>query len=809
MTAGLARFLGVGWLICTAFVLHGQDCHISLRGKIVEAETLEPLAYATVKILGTERGAIADEFGRFSIPNLCEGTTYTLTVNHVECEHQTKIIRLTENTVLDFSLHHHNILGEVLISETAVAPTPVQASASVEGAALAAGQGVHLGETLKKLPGVTILQTGTTIAKPVIQGLHSNRIAVVSNGVVLQSQQWGVEHAPEVDPFTAQKITVVKGAAGVRYGVGAMAGAVVMEPAELRKKPGVQGWTSLGGFSNGRSGVAAASLDWRAPETDLAIRVQGTAKRSGNLRTPDYWMENTGAAELNFSGLALWKQGNWRHEVSTSMFSQQIGILRSSHIGNLTDLERAIASPVPLNNEDAFSYSIERPYQQIRHYTARYKSEQRLSEKWKLSGQYAFQFNNRREFDVVRQSGSAASKPQLSFRLWTNTLDFALEHFPIRHWEGGIGVQGFHQVNYVGKGGLIPDYQSFGGSIWLLERWRRYPHPWEYEIGIRYDYRQTDATTRGNLNNLDTLVRFGNVSGTGGIIYHFSPQFQVRLNSGFAWRPPHVNELFARGVHHGAATYEEGRPNLNSEKAWNSNLTLQYQQAGLSASLSLYRNQVEDFIYLDPQRNFVLTVRGAFPAYFYTQADAVLKGLDAGASIPLVKGLSLEGGVSLLRAHRLVRDSGESVKHRDWLPLMPADRYQYGLQWRFPTGDRAKAYSNNINASFIRLMAGTTLHQGRIPEEGLLKDAPPQYTVFDLEAGHTFLLGSKTKATDIDNAASDASPLCCSPKRGQTLEFGITIKNLGNLRYREYLNFFRFFTDEPGLNVGVRLKWNF
>lgn len=781
MTAGKVCLLGVCWLACTAIHLSAQDCHVALRGKIVDADTREPLAYATVVVVGIGRGAIADDKGAFVIPDLCEGTTYTVTVSHIECEHETQIVRLTENTELDFFLHHH-FLDEVIVLEKAVAPKPAQAAVSVDGNELAAAQGINLGEALKRLPGVTVLSTGATIAKPVIQGLHSNRIAIVANHVALEGQQWGAEHAPEIDPFTAQRITVVKGAAGVRYGVGAMAGAVVLEPAPLRQQAGIGGWLSLGGYSNGRAGVTSGAVDWKAPSSTLAIRLQGTAKRSGNLHTPDYFLGNTGAAELNFSALAGWQSGRWSHEVAATRFTQRLGILRAAHIGNLTDLQRAIDSPVPLNNRDEFSYDINRPFQRVQHHLARYRAVLRLSEKWKLSGQHAFQFNNRQEYDVVRQSGNAADKPQLAFRLWTNTLDFALEHFPIRHWEGGIGVQGIQQLNYVGRGGLIPDYNTLGGSVWLLERWRRFPHPWEYEFGLRYDYRQTNATTSGSLNNVDTLVRFGSVSGTAGIIYHVRRHLSLTANTGYAWRPPHVNELFARGVHHGAGTYEEGRPDLLPEKAWNSNLTLQYQRDRTNLTLSAYRNQINDFIYLDPQRAFVLTVRGAFPAYLYAQADAVLYGLDASATVPVAWGLSAEGRASVLRGYRLARDSGETTHHRDWLPLMPTDRFQYGVRW---AGNRRQQTGGEQPESYIRLWGMTALRQTRVPEQGLLKDAPAAFTLWNLEAGHTFLLGKN---------------------KTRTLEIGLTVQNLTNARYREYLNFFRFFADEPGGNVGIRFK---
>jgi len=789
MIAGKARLLGVCWLACTSIVpLLAQDCHLALRGKIVDADTREPLGYATVVIEGAGRGAVADVNGVFAVANLCEGTTYTVTVRHVECDHQTQIIRLVENTELNFFLHHH-VLHEVQVVEKAVAPAPAQAAVSASGSELAAAQGINLGEALKRLPGVSVLNTGATIAKPVVQGLHSNRIAIVANNVALEGQQWGAEHAPEVDPFTAQKITVVKGAAGVRYGVGAMAGAIVLEPEPLREQDGFGGWISGGGFSNGQSGVAAGAVDWKKPGGSLALRLQATAKRSGNLAAPDYYLENTGASELNFSALAGWKKGSWTHEVAASRFGQRIGILRAAHIGNLTDLERAIESPVPLNNEDVFSYDIERPYQQVQHYTGRYRLANRLSERWKVSGQYALQFNDRQEYDVVRQSGSAANKPQLSFRLWTNTLDLALEHFPVNHWEGGIGVQGIQQMNLVGRGGLIPDYHTLGGSVWVLERWRRFPHPLEFEFGVRYDYRQTRATTSGSLNNVDTLVHFGSLSGTTGLVFHAHKNLSITLNTGLAWRPPHVNELFARGVHHGAGTYEEGRSDLLAEKAWNTNFTVQYRTGKTSLTLTAYRNQISNFIYLDPQRTFVLTSRGAFPAYFYAQADAVLQGLDAGVSLPVFGGISAEGRASILRGHRLARDSGETSTHRDWLPLMPADRFQYGIRWTADTGPRMVDGGREKAETYFQIMATTVLRQTRIPEQGLLKDAPPAFTVWSVEAGHTFRLG---KGPD-----------------GQLLEVGLTIQNLGNIRYREYLNFFRLFTDEPGTNVGVRAKLSF
>jgi iron complex outermembrane receptor protein len=211
------------------------------------------------------------------------------------------------------------------------------------------------------------------------------------------------------------------------------------------------------------------------------------------------------------------------------------------------------------------------------------------------------------------------------FQLWTNTLDATIEHQPVRHWQGGAGIQAVQQTNFVGRGGLILTIIP-GRMVWLMERWRRYPQPWEFEMGARYDYRHTSATSTGSLNNIDTLVHFGNASGTAGVIYHFSRHISMTFNSGLAWRPPHVNELFARGVHHGAGTFEQGNAALTSEKAWNNNLSFQVNSDILTVNLSVYSNHRTGFSSSSTRRTLCADCARRLPRpASMRQADAVLQ----------------------------------------------------------------------------------------------------------------------------------------------------------------------------------------
>ncbi len=774
-------------LIALGHQVQSQDCHQTLYGQVKQAGSHEPLAFANMFIRETGARINTDAQGNYAFQNLCDKRVY-----HIEISYLSRVFAVdiaASDQAFDIEFPDDNVLEAVVVTGKAAVAVHTEAACTVDHLDFASKQAMNLGEIVKQLPGVTTLQTGANISKPVIQGLHSNRVAIVNNNVVLESQQWGQEHAPEIDPFSSEKVTVVKGAEGVRYGVGAMAGAIVLEPAPLREKQGWGGWAAAGGFSNGYSGVLAGAVDYRTPNEKWAFRLQSSAKRGGNLRAPDYWLYNTGHAEFNVSALMQWKQNERsKHELSFSRIDQKLAILKASHLGNVDQILAATQLDTPINNIDRFTYAINRPYQSIQHYTVKYRYAHIINDFWKWTAQYSYQFNQRQEYDVVRKTGVAAERPQASFRLFTNTLDLGIEQKAKRYWQTEGGIQLLTAQNYTNRGAFIPNYMGLGASVWAHERWRKHEVPWEWEIGGRYDYRYSHVYTQGNFSrDINKNVQFGNVSGVTGVHYHFNKAIALTLHSGYAWRPPSVYELFAKGVHHGAGTYEEGDSSLISEKSLNTNLTLDVtgvKYKGFRGSLTLYRNQVNDFIYLDPQNTIKITVRGPFPAYYYQQADAVLQGIDALADFPIYGGLTLETRASLIRAWRkLDSPHPESGKMTDPLPLMPSDRYQYGLRWT----------SAGTGNSTLRLMGNTILQQTRIPAEGLLKAPPPAFTTFSFDATHTFHIDRQKNGKAIN----------------RVLELGLTMQNLTNVRYREYLNFFRYYADEPGFNAGLRVKLTF
>ena len=108
-----------------------------------------------------------------------------------------------------------NQLNEAVVSGQRVMHTQNAVANTIGTADIAKNLGNTFAGMLEQVSGVSMIQTGSTIAKPVVHGMYGNRLLIMNNGVRQQGQQWGVDHAPELDASAAGRVTVVKGAEAV------------------------------------------------------------------------------------------------------------------------------------------------------------------------------------------------------------------------------------------------------------------------------------------------------------------------------------------------------------------------------------------------------------------------------------------------------------------------------------------------------------------------------------------------------------------------------------------------------------------
>ena len=752
----------------------GKVCTASIEGRVLDEHDQTPLEYATIYILEVNKGTLSGETGFYIIEGICDGT-YTFRITHLGCSPIEQKVVIKGKTIHHFYPEHHaELLNSIAIIRHKPAEQSTQQKNEVSIEKMEQSKGLSLGDALKNIPGVQTFNTGSTISKPVIHGLHSNRILILNNGIRQEGQQWGVEHAPEIDPFTAGKMAVIKGANSVRYGSDAIAGVILIDPKPLRDSAGINGELNLVGMSNGRGGTVSMYMDGNFRKlSPLSWRIQGTLKQSGNVSAPDYFLINTGVKEYNFSYTLLWKKPNYGAEVYYSQFNTTIGIFGASHIGNLSDLYAAFASKVPLET-GGFSYAIGRPYQHSEHELFKARFFVNTGEKGKLSLIYARQYNLRYEYDKhspLNDSLAALNRPDLQFEITTHTADLIWEHNPIKNISGTMGISAITQGNTYEGRALIPNFRNHSGGVFWIERWKK--NKLEVEGGIRYDYKWMQVfkyayTGNGKYTLISPIHRFNAISGTAGIIYKVDSALNLSLNLGTAWRAPSVSELYSDGLHHGAASIEYGNDALGSEIAYNAAFTLRYTPtARLHIEFAPYTNYITNFIYRQALSEPVLTLRGAFPAFNYKQADAILSGFDLHASYSLYSFLEITGKASLLRAWNL--------SEKSWLILMPADRYETELTYRFKRRNKIRGASVSSSFQYVN-------KQWRVPANSDFVAPPPAYYLVNV---HGSLLLRVKK---------------------QDIEFGLSINNLLNHSYRDYLDRFRYFSDAMGRNVTVRIK---
>jgi iron complex outermembrane receptor protein len=748
------------------------DCRYHIHG-IVYDQNRKPVLGAAIYVAELAKGNVTNELGDYTIDDLCIGN-YTLICSYVGYETDTAIVSIAAGRLVveqNFKLQETGIeLGEVIITEQKIAPPAMQPQVTLQGIDLDRTRGLTLGESLKGIPGVTTIQTGPSISKPVIHGLHSNRVLVMNNGIRQEGQQWGSEHAPEIDPFIAKKINIVKGAAGVRYGADAIGGVVLLEPAPLPYGVGITGELNAVASTNNRQGVLSGIVQGGFPKNDaFSWRVQGTAKRAGNSHAPGYYLKNTGVSELNFSSAVGYRKEKFGAEFFYSQFNTKIGIFSGAHIGNRTDFETALASDGPLpEHRSGFSYTIGRPFQDINHYLLKGNTYYLSDKLGKFSLALGHQFNYRAEYDSHKPLGSEFDGPQMRFLLNTYTTDFTWEHKPIKGLLNGmVGINGMYQQNDMQGRFLIPDFTGSNLGIFVVERLIK--SQWELEAGARYDVRRLDVDMSRIREKSDPSRTFGQVSGTIGATYKFSPGLSTKLNAGMGWRPPSVNELYSDGIHHGEGSYIKGDYTLQDETAYNITANLTYTSPKFQAEVDGYHYFYNNYIYQQPEFPGVLTIRGYFPLFVFRQTDANLSGIDLAATYEFSHHFSLRAKYSMVRATS--RTTG------DPLPFISPDRLQSTLRYHIH-------HWLGMDNIYISLGNVYVAKQWRLLPNSDYAPPPNAYMLFDAEVGFS--------VPGIKN-----------------MDVGVTVSNLLNSRYRNYLNRFRYYADEVGRNINFRIKYSF
>lgn len=778
-----------------------DSCTYVVKGAVFDQLTKEPLAYASVVLDSFGLGTSTDEQGFFEIKGLCRKEYevrvsyigYKTAVHHHDFHHPyVEILLAPEET----------LLGSVVVeAERTSNNLQTSTAARLSGRELESVKTESFADAVSQISGVSTISTGQNVAKPIIHGLHSNRILVINNELRHEFQNWGIDHAPEIDPSAISRIEVIKGAATVRYGPDALGGVILTNPAPMELSTPLEGEVSLTGKSNGRSGEASAEL--RKGFKWLSLSGGGSYVKQGDLHTPAYNLTNTGKEEYSyFGGLRLHLLPELDVETYYSRFNQNLGILLGSTFSNLEDLEQAIDANVPFFTED-FRYDIEQPRQEVEHDLFKAKALY-TGAKQSFELLYGYQINRRKEFGLRR--GDA---PTINLELATHSLDANWHHPSLGPISGRLGIQWQQQANDNLPGTntvpFIPNFDSERFGVYMIESYTTGANI--FEVGLRYDNMEADITGREPDNTIyRNTIAFENVTATLGYKRQLSDHASFRTNFGTAWRPPNVAELYRFGQHsffleYGLWRYtidekydfvsttegiltEEDRE-VPSEVGYKWINTFEYSKDKLQLEATAYINYIDNFIYSKPA-GLTRTPRGVFVYFIYDQTDALFWGFD------LSSRLKHSGAfTSTLRGSYLW---AKQIQQNDFFAGEPPANIRYDLaytpKWRFPDDTQFKL---SFNYNFKQ-----TQHPRILSVNEFLYAAQNDINRFAEDASD-FDLIPPPPAFLLTNFSWESS--------WKKLNWRFQVQNLFNVSYRNYTDRMRYFADEVGRNFVLSIRY--
>jgi iron complex outermembrane receptor protein len=776
-----------------------NDCDHDVTGQILDIETKNPIPYVTVKVMGSEKYTFTDENGDFIIEGLCskDNTIIASCFGYCDsvCEdyHQhgkSPHIFLTQDVLelSDVTIHakKHQEEGIKTVAKTNIILDQVQNNPTQTLASLASS-----------IQGVSLVAAGTNVQLPVIHGLYGNRILILNNGLIHGFQNWGTDHAPEISLATANSISVIKGAAGVRYGPEALGGAINVETNPLYLNEPIYAEIGTGFQTNGKG--VFTNFETGVGFEKWSYFLNGNYTKIGDLHAPDYNLTNSGKEENSFGFGTRYFHNNFDAKIYYSFVHQNLGLLRSSIADSGNAFVKAINSDEPTFILP-FSYDINAPNQLIDHHLLKGEVNWWYADDGKITLIAGTQLNKRQEFDVRRN----IDKPVIDLALITSDYQLEWKHPDWYKLDGVVGVQFFNQDNDnnpgTGTTPLIPNYNIHRFSAFIIESKKIDKNT--IELGSRIDFLSNDVRGRTPSQGIfKDNYQFSNLTLSVGFVREISEKSTFRSNIGTAWRTPNMLELYGFGQHGFKTTYGLLRYYINDVGEFKTDKVLKMEESTVESekgykfinefkhhnetntfTSTVYAHYIENFIYERPL-GVLGTIRGPMPAFIYDQADAAFIGTDFTWKKEWSREFSAVLGFSYLWS--------KNIEKNEPLIFQPPATTNFELSWK-------KDHLWKFDTSRISIRPSYTFQQYQapraIPPENLIDgsvEINPNSEIFDFkEAPEGYFLLDLEWGVEIKN-----------------LHAGVTVKNIFNTSYRDYLNEMRYFSDETGTNMLLTLRY--
>ena len=593
----------------------------------------------------------------------------------------TRIALILMSVLFANKLLAQDVIEEIIVTSSFIEQNlsqihnPIHVIGSDELASMASQS---LGESLDDLLGVGSSDYGSAVGHPIIRGLGGTRVKVMRNGRVNRDASGlGADHPVEIDFNNIQQIEVVRGPSSLFYANGTSGGIINIVDNTIARKDFTESDLTVGyevqSVNNGNIGELSYennfgglnfSLGYRdtdfenfeIPYGAIIHEEHEEEEEEGHHEEEEHHEENpkflpnsdTGTESYKFG---VSKTGDWGYlGVSATGLETLSGIPfhgeeHEEEEGHGEHEEERIFA-----NTDSDSFNLEGSYNIRDNWLLDRVDYYGAVTEYSLKEQHAEEAHNEEEEEEEEdhhdhEEGPTEFKNDASE--FGAVINFVSDQYSqkmmlnaIQEDVAIIGNEAFMKPSdnrefsfgyYLSKDTGLFDWHFALRHDRISRKGSVAHHEEEEEEEDHHEHEEEHEEEVDKFKkefNTDSLALTLNRD--------LNDYLEMSLDLASVERAPSAIELYMNGPHLVTGRYEEGNTELEIERSRNIDFTLAYQQNAFFGSMTIFRNNIDNFIYLSDTNK----KEKKMPLAEYMQKDAQLSGVELqfGAAFPFYDG---------------------------------------------------------------------------------------------------------------------------------------------------------------------------
>ena len=551
---------------------------------------------------------------------------------------------------------HQELAEEIIVTAPFIRDLNILAGTEVlSGTDLVREMRPQLGDTLARLPGVSATSFSPGASRPVLRGFQGERVRVLVDGIgSIDVSNTSADHAVTIDPITAHRIEVLHGPAVLLFGSQAIGGAVNVFDRRIPRRTAtppedfhIDAVGAYGSAANERS--IGAGVDVPVFDGGLVLHVDGSYRNSDDVRIGGFVLSRSARAEQ----LAIAAEEEAEGHAEEAAEAREFASLRGRLPNSYTETETAGVGLALLRETGNLGFSVS-------YYGSRYGVPSRpggghhgeegeegeegghaedvpvsidleqiradLRGEATVGGSFLDRITVRLGFADYQHTEFEGEEVGTIFRTEGMEGRFELVQAERGGWRGVTGGQFFtRKLEAIGEEAFVPPNDSEQIGIFTLQEIEL--GKFELEVAARYEHSRVGARSIGIERGFDAF------SAAVGASYEPARRMRIGANLSRAERAPSPEELFSSGPHIATQSFEQGNPDLTTERSLGGELYVRSDQPGYDVTASLFFNKFDNYIFQARTGE----VEDELPVFEYRQRDANYVGFELGASATLAR----------------------------------------------------------------------------------------------------------------------------------------------------------------------------